>query len=93
MLVDFICIDFVRIMCIIGGANGVRYREIVKILKQNGWYVKESKGSHIQFVHPLKKGKVTVPFHGGDVRDSIVHSIEKQTGIDFKDYKKGERKQ
>ncbi len=38
--------------------------EIVKILKENGWYFKEQKGSHQQFIHPVKPGKVTVPFHG-----------------------------
>jgi predicted RNA binding protein YcfA (HicA-like mRNA interferase family) len=35
--------------------------EILKMLKEDGWYELKSKGtSHRQFKHPVKKGKVTV---------------------------------
>ena len=42
-------------------------RQLLKILKQDGWIKKVQKGSHLQLEHPTKKGKVTVPVHGGDV--------------------------
>ena len=44
-------------------------REILKILYKDGWKEVESraKGSHIQLKHPTKTGKVTVPYHKGDI--------------------------
>jgi len=36
-------------------------REIVKVLRNAGWYECDTRGSHIQFKHPIKKGKL--PYH------------------------------
>ncbi|MCR4747364.1 MAG: type II toxin-antitoxin system HicA family toxin [Clostridiales bacterium] len=66
----------------------MRYREVVRILKKNGWYICDVSGSHVQFLHPVKKGRVTVPCHNGDIKKGILHSIETQSGISFNDYKK-----
>ncbi|MCP4110284.1 MAG: addiction module toxin, HicA family [Desulfobacteraceae bacterium] len=41
-----------------------------------------TKGSHIQFKHPEKSGRVTVPHPKKDF--STLKSIEKQSGIKFK---------
>jgi len=30
-------------------------REVVKLLKKDGWYQVDTKGSHMQFKHPIKK--------------------------------------
>ena len=38
-------------------------KEIVRILKADGWIKKAQKGSHLQMVHPTKSGKVTIPIH------------------------------
>ena len=38
-------------------------REMLKILKKDGWYIVSQEGSHIQLKHTTKKGKVTVPNH------------------------------
>ena len=40
------------------------YKDIVKVLKRDGWQLVRTKGSHCQFKHPFKKGCVTVPQHG-----------------------------
>lgn len=39
-----------------------RYKvsQIIKILEQDGWQIKNWKGDHRQFTHPSKAGKVTV---------------------------------
>ena len=42
-------------------------KEIEKILKADGWYFVASKGSHNQYKHTVKPGKVTVPNHKGDI--------------------------
>ena len=36
-------------------------REIIKLLKDDGWELKRVEGSHHHFIHPNKPGKVTVP--------------------------------
>lgn len=35
-------------------------REVIKILKADGWYEVNCTGDHHQFRHPLKKGRVTL---------------------------------
>lgn len=58
-------------------------REVLKILYKDGWKEIEArtKGSHIQFKHPTKPGKVTVPSHKGDIAPGTLNSILKQAGI------------
>ncbi|MBR1751866.1 MAG: type II toxin-antitoxin system HicA family toxin [Ruminococcus sp.] len=57
-------------------------KEVLKILAADGWTVKNQRGSHVQLVHPVKKGKVTVPVHGKkDLSPMTAKSIFKQAGI------------
>lgn len=35
-------------------------REVLKLLMEDGWYEVNVVGSHHQFKHPIKKGRVTV---------------------------------
>ena len=42
----------------------MRFRELEKILLADGWYQVAQKGSHHQYKHPTKPGKVTIPEHG-----------------------------
>jgi len=55
--------------------------EIIKILKADGWYVFNIRGSHHQFKHPSKTGKVTVPHPKADLPIGTVKSILKQAGL------------
>lgn len=59
----------------------MKVREVIKILHQDGWVEKEQKGSHLQLVHPIKKGKITVPVHGGDIPKGTLNAILKQAGL------------
>lgn len=57
-------------------------REIIKIIQADGWVEKNQVGSHKQFIHPKKSGKITVPVHGGkDLDPKTVKSILKQAGL------------
>ena len=56
-------------------------KEIIKILKKDGWYEVKQTGSHKQFLHPIKKGKTTVPMHNGDIAPGTLRSILKQAGL------------
>ena len=61
----------------------MRFREIEKILFKDGWYQVKQKGSHHQYKHPNKPGKVTIPEYGNDVHIDVVKSIMKQANIEF----------
>ncbi len=56
-------------------------REIIKKLKEYGWYQVGVTGSHYHFKHSVKKGKVTVPHPKKDIPIKTLISIEKQAGI------------
>jgi len=58
-------------------------RKIIKILKQNGWYEITKVGSHTQFRHPERKGRITVPHPKKDIPIGTLKSIERQSGIKF----------
>lgn len=38
-------------------------REMEKLILADGWIFKSQEGSHRNYVHPIKSGKVTIPFH------------------------------
>jgi predicted RNA binding protein YcfA (HicA-like mRNA interferase family) len=46
----------------------MKVRELLKVLKADGWYEATQKGSHLQLKHPAKPGKVTVPVHAGNTK-------------------------
>jgi predicted RNA binding protein YcfA (HicA-like mRNA interferase family) len=57
-------------------------RDILKLLKADGWVELRSKGSHLQLKHPRKPGLVTLPMHGArDVKPGTLASIERQAGL------------
>jgi predicted RNA binding protein YcfA (HicA-like mRNA interferase family) len=56
-------------------------KEIVAMLLADGWYLIRQEGSHRQFKHPTKKGKVTVNDKPNNTLDQeILNSIFKQAG-------------
>lgn len=59
----------------------MRFREVEKMLLNDGWYRVDGNGSHQQYKHPTKKGKVTVPNHSGDITPRTLSSIMKQAGL------------
>lgn len=56
-------------------------KEIISILKKDGWFVVCAKGSHYHFKHPTKSGRVTVPHPNKDLAIGTVKSIFKQAQI------------
>jgi predicted RNA binding protein YcfA (HicA-like mRNA interferase family) len=56
-------------------------RTVIKKLKQDGWVEVRHAGSHKQFRHPQKKGRVTVPHPKRNIPIGTLKSIEKQAGL------------
>jgi len=60
----------------------MKVRDVLKALAEDGWAPKNTKGSHRQFVHATKPGKVTVHGHPSDeVAPGTLSSIMKQAGL------------
>jgi len=61
---------------------GMKIRDIIKMLETDGWILVVTKGSHRQYKHPEKSGRVTVAGHpGDDIPPGTYNSILKQAGL------------
>lgn len=61
----------------------MKIRDLIKMIEQDGWYYIGSRGSHRQFKHPSKAGRVTVPGKGSDdVSLLVLKSVRKQAGLE-----------
>lgn len=56
-------------------------RDIIRALQAAGWQLVATKGSHHQFKHPSRPGRVTVPHPKRDIPLGTLRSIEKQAGL------------
>jgi len=59
----------------------IKPKEMEKIIFADGWIFKSQEGSHKHYIHPIKPGKVTIPFHCKDIPKGTEHAILKQAGI------------
>ena len=57
-------------------------REAIRIVERDGWNHVGTKGSHRQFRHPVKPGKVTIPGKlGKDLNKRTWRDILRQAGL------------
>ena len=57
-------------------------REMEKLILADGWIFKSQQGSHRNYIHPVKPGKVTIPLHQGrDLTKKTENSIKRQAGL------------
>lgn len=60
----------------------MKVKEIIKVLEDDGWYLVDQRGSHRQFKHALKSGRVTVAGKSSmDIPPGTLNSILKQSGL------------
>lgn len=62
----------------------VKYRQLLRMLQDDGWQHERTTGSHMMYVHPTKPGPVVVPAggkEGQDVPRGTLSSILKQAGM------------
>jgi predicted RNA binding protein YcfA (HicA-like mRNA interferase family) len=60
----------------------MKVRDVIRLIEDNGWFLLETKGSHRQYRHPHKPGRVTVPGHmGDDLAPGTLNSVLKQAGL------------
>lgn len=59
--------------------NQMKVCDVIKLVEADGWRLRNTVGSHRQFVHPAKAGKVTVAGHPSkDLAMGTVRSILRQ---------------
>lgn len=57
----------------------LKVAHLLKLLQKDGWFLHEQRGSHRQFKHPTKKGRVTVNVKPSDtLSQELLNSIWKQ---------------
>ena len=59
----------------------MRVRELLKLLQQNGWKVKNQEGFHIHLINKNTAMKITVPNHAGDLKIGTLNGILKDAGL------------
>ena len=60
----------------------MKFREVERLIERDGWFLVHQQGSHRQFKHPTKKGRVTVAGKPGhDVPRKTLASILKQAQL------------
>jgi predicted RNA binding protein YcfA (HicA-like mRNA interferase family) len=60
----------------------VTVREVLRIIEDDGWILVSQKGSHRQYKHPTKTGRVTVAGHPkDDLAPGTLNSILRQAGL------------
>lgn len=60
----------------------MKVSEVLKLLAADGWHLVETAGSHRQFKHPTKPGRVTVPGKpSDDLAPGTLNSVLKQAQI------------
>jgi predicted RNA binding protein YcfA (HicA-like mRNA interferase family) len=63
----------------------MKSRDVIAALNKDGWQQVAQKGSHVQFKHPAKAGRVTVPHPKRDIPIGTLRSIEKQSGLKLRE--------
>jgi predicted RNA binding protein YcfA (HicA-like mRNA interferase family) len=60
----------------------MKIRDIIRIIEDDGWYIVATRGSHRQYKHPTKLGRVTISGNPGhDVMPGTLNSILKQARL------------
>ncbi|MDH4128926.1 MAG: type II toxin-antitoxin system HicA family toxin [Spirochaetota bacterium] len=60
----------------------MKVREIIKKLHGDGWYLIDTRGSHRQYKHTIKKGRVTIAGKlSDDIHPKTLNSILKQADL------------
>jgi predicted RNA binding protein YcfA (HicA-like mRNA interferase family) len=80
-MIEFLLPLYCQIITYKKKMKSYKVKEVIALLLADGWYLGTIKGSHRQFKHPVKKGKVTVNGKLNETRNQeLLNSIWKQAG-------------
>ena len=62
----------------------LKVKDVLKLIEQDGWYLVSTRGSHRQYKHPTKPGRVTVAGKlSDDMAPGTLGSIAKQSQVEL----------
>jgi predicted RNA binding protein YcfA (HicA-like mRNA interferase family) len=60
----------------------MKVRDVVRLIERDGWHLAATRGSHRQYKHPEKPGRVTIAGHPGDeLAPGTLNSVLKQARL------------
>ena len=60
----------------------MKLRDLIRVIESDGWYLIVTKGSHRQYKHPVKPGRVTIAGHlNDDIAPGTLNSVLKQARL------------
>jgi predicted RNA binding protein YcfA (HicA-like mRNA interferase family) len=60
----------------------MKVRDVIRLLEREGWFLVATRGSHRQYKHPVRRGRVTVAGKpSDDLAPGTLNSILKQSGL------------
>ena len=60
----------------------MKVRDVVRLIEQDGWFLVAMRGSHRQYKHPIKLGRVTVAGKpSDDMAPGTLNSVLKQAQL------------
>lgn len=60
----------------------MKVRDVIRLIESDGWALIATRGSHRQFKHPVKRGRVTIPGKSSDdLAPGTLNSILKQAEL------------
>lgn len=60
----------------------MKVADVLRMLHEDGWFLVVTRGSHRQFKHPSKPGRVTIPGKpSDDLAPGTLNSVLKQAGL------------
>ena len=60
----------------------MKVKKIIKLIENDGWFQVAQEGSHRQYKHKTKKGRVTIAGHlSHDMPIGTLNSVLKQAGL------------
>jgi predicted RNA binding protein YcfA (HicA-like mRNA interferase family) len=64
----------------------MKVRDVIRMIEEDGWFLVTTKGSHKQYKHPFKPGRVTIAgYTGHDLAPGTLNSVLKQAGLKRED--------
>jgi predicted RNA binding protein YcfA (HicA-like mRNA interferase family) len=64
------------------GVETVKVREVIRLIETDGWFLVTTKGSHRQYKHAVKPGRVTIAGKpSDDMAPGTFNSVLKQAGL------------
>ena len=61
----------------------MKIRDVIRLIEKDGWYLVSTRGSHRQYKHTFKSGRVTIAGHlGDDLAPGTLSSVLKQSQIE-----------